>query len=475
MPYKTSLLPQNSGRFGRFLSCFCIVAFFSLLIFAECYHVGSERIQAWDEARHIGSAYEMLFRHEYVVNYWQNEKDYWNLKPVLSFLPIIVSVKLFGKGLLAARLPSLLGFVASIIGLYWFVARRFSRVEGLYAITLFSTWAQAVLLHGFRQADADALYYTFYLFCVLFCLKRTGGAFCLACLMAALCFLSKSWHTLTLIPTLVVTYFMTGRSLRLAMKGMLCGLAPVLLWLAARLSEDGPRFPLRMLTYDLLKRGSMAIEGHNSPALLYATDFVQSHPDLLWQLGLLTLAFLAACFWPPLRAACFRPGIPPALKAEMLILGVTVVSVFGMFSAAQTRLFWYTFPAYPILCVLMTYFFALLGPVLKTLAGGIAAVLFVLSLSACLQRDRATVLPVFYTQLQAAAQLPITRVQKDLLITQDDYAALLTYLPVASEAIHIGTDDHTPRTLVIRQKDAGACDGCALISRGDQFDLFYRD
>ncbi|MFT8471348.1 ArnT family glycosyltransferase [Acetobacter persici] len=429
----------------------------------------------WDEARHIGSAYEMLFRHDYLINYWQGQKDYWNLKPILSFLPIVLSLKFFGKGLLAARLPSLLGFSASVLGLYWFAARRFSRVEGVYAITLFSIWGQSVVLHGFRQADADALYCTFYLFCILFCLKRTSRSFCLACLMAALCFLTKSWHVLSLIPALLLTCLLTERSIKLPLKGFLCGLAPILLWAGARIYRDGPTFPTRMVTYDLLKRGGTPIEGHNNPALLYVTDFAQSHPDLLWQLGLLTLVFLTACVCTPLRASPFRSGIPADMKAEMLILGVAIVSVFGMFSAAKTRLFWYTFPAYPVLCVLMTYAFALLRPALKVLFGGIAAVFFVISLSACWQRDKTMVLPVFYTQLQTATRLPMERVYKEDDLTQDDYAALLTYLPVAPGAIHIGADDHTPHTLVIRRKDAGACDGCALISRGDRFDLFYRD
>ncbi|WP_395495846.1 ArnT family glycosyltransferase [Acetobacter sp. KSO5] len=475
MSYEPPLLAQNRGRLGSFLYRSFAIVLFGLILFPEFYHLGSQSIEPWDEARHIGSAYEMLFRHDYVVNYWQGKKDYWNLKPVLSFLPIILSVKLFGKGLMAARLPSLLGFVAIVLGLYQFAARKFSRVEGLYAITLFSIWSQALTAHSFRVVDADALYCTFYLFCILLCLKRTSLSFCLACVLAALCFLSKSWHALTLLPPLALTCVLTERSIRLPFKGMLCGLAPILLWVGVRIYEDGPKFPQRMVTYDLLKRTGIQIEGHHNPPSFYITSFVHDYPDLLWQLGFLTLAFGAACWWPRLRAARFRFGIPSALKAEMLILAVAVLSVFGMFTAAKTRLFWYTFPAYPILCVLMTYAFAQLRPALKTVAGGLAAVFFVMSFSTSWQRTKALELPTFYYQLQAAAWMPMTNVQKEGVIEQDDYAALLTYLPVPPTAIHIGPDESKPHTLVIRDKDAGACDGCALVSKGDRFDLFYRD
>lgn len=230
-----------------------------------------------------------------------------------------------------------------------------------------------------------------------------------------------------------------------------------------------------MVTYDLLKRSELQIEGHHNPASLYVMSFVHDYPGLLWQLGFLTLAFVAACWWPPLRASRFRFGIPSPLKTEMLILAVAVLSVFGMFTAAKTRLFWYTFPAYPVLCVLMTYAFAVLRPALKTVACTLAAVFFALSFSTSWKRNKAMVPPVLYNQLRAAAWLPITNVDKEGETPQDDYAALLTYLPVPPTAIHIGPDEGKPHTLVIRNKDAGACDRCALISKGDRFDLFYRD
>lgn len=474
MSYRPPLLAQNRRRVGSFVYRSFAIVLFGLILFPEFYHLGSQGIERWDEARHIGSAYEMLFRHDYVVNYWQGDKDYWNLKPVLSFLPIILSLKLFGKGLLAARLPSLLGFVAIVLGLYRFAARKFSRVEGLYAITLFSIWSQVLIIHSFRLADPDALYCTFYLFCILLCLRRTSLSFCLACVMAALCFLTKSWHALTLLPPLALTCVLTERSIALPFKGMLCGLPPILLWAGLRLYLDGPRFLHDAVTYDLLARSEIQIEGHHNPVSFYVTTFAQDYPDLLWQLGFLTLAIVGACWWPPLRAARFRSGIPGDLKAEMLILGVAVLSVFGMFTAAKTRLPWYTFPAYPVLCVLMTYAFALLRPALKTVACGLAAGFFVLSFSTSWQRAKAVMPPTFYAQLRSAASLPMTHVQVDGQIPQDDYAALLTYLPTPPNALHFGPDEHTPHTLVIRDKDAGACNGCALISKGDQYNLFYR-
>lgn len=476
MPFEPFLLLLRKKSVWSFFNRIFPILLLAIILFPEFYCIGSQVIEPWDEARHIGSAYEMLFHHDYLTNYWQNKKDYWNLKPVLSFLPIILSLKLFGKGILAARLPSLLCFVAAVAGLYRFTAQRFSRVEGLYAITLFSIWAQALEGHSFRHADADALYCTLYLFCILLCLKRTSWSFCLACLAASLCFLTKSWHTLTLLPPLALACILTQKSFRLPLKGMLCFMAPILLWAGLRMQHDGPRFLQRMVTYDLLKRSSMQIENHHNSAFLYVADFTQHYSYLLWQLGFLALALVAACWCAPLRARQFRFERPNWLKADMLILSVAVLAVFGMFSAAQTRLPWYTFPAYPLLCLLMTYAFALLRPALKTVTCGMAAVFFMLSLSTSWTLENGMALPIFYKQLQAAAWLPMTHVEKDGTITQDEYAALLTYLPTPPDAIQIGPEDNAPHTLIIRSKDTGeTCDGCSLVSKGDHYNLFYRN
>ncbi|NHO30934.1 ArnT family glycosyltransferase, partial [Acetobacter farinalis] len=441
------------------------------------YRVSSEPLETWDEARHIGSAYEMLFRHEYTINYWQGKEDYWNLKPSLSFFFIVLSLKLFGHGLLAARLPSLLCFLAMIAGLYRFMVNRFSRVEGLYAITLFSIWTQNVFPHSFRHSDADALYCTLYLACILLCLKRTDRAFCLACVTAALCFLTKSWHVLSLLPPLMLSCVLTKKSFRLPLKGTLCFLAPIMLWAGLRAHHDGLKFLRKMVWYDLLKRTGQPIEDHHSPVYFYLSCFVHDYSYLLWLLGALAGAGLLACRLRAFRAERFRSGIPAWMQTDMGVLGVAILAVFCLFSIARTRLPWYTYPAYPLLCVLMTYLFALLRPALKAVACGLAGVLFLLSFSASWQRENYMRLPIFYRQLQAAAYLPMVHVWKDGVTSQNDYVALLTYLPPPPDMIRTtGPEEKAPRTLIIRPTGPEpVCDGCTLISKGDQYDLFWRE
>lgn len=466
----------TQGRSWFAFNIFLPVLVFCLVLFPTVYRISCEPIELWDEARHIGSSYEMLFRHDYIVNYWQNTQDYWNLKPTLSFLPIALSLKIFGKSLLAARLPSLLCFVVTLISLYHALWRRFSGATGLYAVLVFSVWSQNVLIHSFRHADADALFCTLFLACILLCLHRTQRAFCLACGVAALCFLSKSWHCLTLLPPLFLTYLLTKPSLTLLFKGSVSFSGPILLWAGLRVRQDGWRFLHDMVWYDLLKRSGQQIEGHHNPAFFYFSCFVHDYPALLWQMLVLVGFALLALLVKACRAPAFRSHIQHHFIADIAVLGLAVCSVFGLFSAAQTRLPWYTYPAYPLLCVLMAYGFAFIRPCFRIVAMGLAVLVFGATFPRTLQRENAMQLPLFDHQLQAATYLPIQHIWKDGSTPQNEYAALLTYLPVFPTDITVeGADTLAPRTLVIRPSSgAGLCTGCFLVSKGEQYDLLYR-
>ena len=68
---------NNSVLWILILGLFCGINVFFLL--------GNVPVEAWDEARHGVSAYEMLVSHAWIVNTYRGEVDYWNLKPPLSF------------------------------------------------------------------------------------------------------------------------------------------------------------------------------------------------------------------------------------------------------------------------------------------------------------------------------------------------------------------------------------------------------
>lgn len=60
-------------------------------------------LQHWDEARHGVNGYEMFKSHNYIVNTYNYENDYFNLKPPLSYWGIILGFKLFGVSIFSMR------------------------------------------------------------------------------------------------------------------------------------------------------------------------------------------------------------------------------------------------------------------------------------------------------------------------------------------------------------------------------------
>lgn len=86
-----------------------------LTIYNLFYYLKETPIYSWDEARHGISAYEMLKNREFIVNTYGYQKDYWNLKPPLSFWAIIAGYKIVGFNPLGLRLYSTISAFLTVL------------------------------------------------------------------------------------------------------------------------------------------------------------------------------------------------------------------------------------------------------------------------------------------------------------------------------------------------------------------------
>lgn len=105
-----SLSQSNEFAFAKKLKSFLnkyYWYFFSvgIIIFALlCFvNLGKMPLQNWDEARHGINAYEMIRHNNFIANYFQDEFDYWNLKPPISYWSIILGFKIFGYNTFGMR------------------------------------------------------------------------------------------------------------------------------------------------------------------------------------------------------------------------------------------------------------------------------------------------------------------------------------------------------------------------------------
>ena len=102
-----------SKKMNDFLGKYYWFIFAGLAVFAAmlCFlHLDVGYVASWDEARHGISAYEMIQNKNFIVNTYNYDVDYWNLKPPFSFYGIMLGFGLFGYSVMGLRFYSALSY-----------------------------------------------------------------------------------------------------------------------------------------------------------------------------------------------------------------------------------------------------------------------------------------------------------------------------------------------------------------------------
>ena len=324
-----------------------------LLAVAACnvfYMITDGSVLNWDEARHGVSALEMIASGNYIVNTYIGTPDYWNLKPVLSFIPMIAGFELFGPGLLGLRFFSCVATLLTLGLLVHQGMRHCNLYVGLLAAAILMTSQQFIASHNARTGDPDALFTLLFTASACLLLERSPSLarYCLACFLAALAFLTKSFHAGPLCAAIAVFYCMDHKvTLRNALKGcgaLLCFLTPVIMWAYFRHQHDGTIFFEHMLSDDAVARMSSAIEGHEGSAA-YTIRFLSA--DFKIWIWVVLIGALAA-FLPhgtPKK-------IPFAERKFLLKLGLLIAFPLALYTISPTKLPWYAYCFYPLVALL---------------------------------------------------------------------------------------------------------------------------
>lgn len=303
-------------------------------------------VASWDEARHGISAYEMLQNKNLIVNTFNYEPDYWNLKPPMSFYGIMLGFVLFGYSVLGLRFYSALSYFLICMATGLFVKKRHGKLSSLFAMAFLCCNTMMLANHGARAGDADALYQLFFTIAMLAMMeipeKHSRSYVCGFCFSMA--FLTKSYHAGIILVIgglyMVLMGMMTKFKVKEWLLFVLSMAVPAGMWFFARLTQDGMTFFLTMLTEDVLSRSSTASEGHSGPFTYYLQEYF-SDPSMIY--GILLLVVIAGgIFWLGKKKE-IRPYI-----GYLLWLFVPLLA----FSAVSTKLNWYNYPIFVSLCIL---------------------------------------------------------------------------------------------------------------------------
>ena len=242
----------------------------------RCLHIA--QIDSWDEARHGISAYEMMQSGNYLVNTFQGQADYWNVKPPLSFLTIAAGFAIFGYNAVGLRFFSALAYLTASVctGLF---ARRYSRLASLLVMVFCAANYFPFKAHLVRAGDADSLYLLLFTLAMLSMLKIRDQQrwlyFCGLCF--SLAFLTKSFHSLMIAAIGGLFLLFTGEIKKMRLKtwiGFLASaLLPAMIWAVLRYQYDGMTFFQNMFEADIIGRTAAGgTEGHGAPFLYYVTS-----------------------------------------------------------------------------------------------------------------------------------------------------------------------------------------------------------
>ncbi len=314
------------------------------IIFCCFYNLGKAPITDWDEARHGVNAYEMLKYNNFIANFYNGEIDYWNLKPPISYYFIILGFKIFGYNAFGLRFYSALSYILTAIIVSIFIKRKFDKKASLLFLVILLSFCNLFISHCVRRGDADALFLLFYSISFISLIKTEDNPnwIYLTGLMFSLCFLTKSWHSLILIPTVFFYLIFTKGFKRLGFKRItlffIVSVAPIFIWAVARYQFDGFEFIKQMIKYDLLSRSSTVIEEHYGGILYYVIYLLSSESVVYCLIPIIAINILKLINKE--KFSYFDIGTISAF-----------LSVFILYTISKTKLYWYIFPCFILIAI----------------------------------------------------------------------------------------------------------------------------
>ncbi|HLK85248.1 MAG TPA: glycosyltransferase family 39 protein [Candidatus Binataceae bacterium] len=303
----------------------------------------------WDEATYAEVAHEAIANHRYLDFTWNGQP--YAKKPPLLFWALVGSFKGLGENEFAARLPSVIAGIATLVLIYLSAAVVAGRLAGLLA-ALVPLQFYFFIARGGRDCATDApllLFMTLALYGLL--RARANRRFCvLAGAAAGLAILSKGLAgTIPLIVASLAVFALPAFE-TIGISGLLVILASAVLvggpWFVYE-AVNNPVFWTSFVHHETLARVARHLEDETHSGW-YTLHGFWREIHFLWPLllpaGAMTFIALSRGAARNLirGAASWREAIDPATGLWLLWLAVAL----GAACVVQTKLPWYVLPAF---------------------------------------------------------------------------------------------------------------------------------
>ena len=340
---------ENQSWFSSHATTICVLI---ILAFTVAFFINLTGGPMWaaDEKTYSQMAYHIVKSGDYLLPWSFGEPAIWAGKPPLLMWLMSLAYQAFGVSNFASRFLSPVFGGLSLLVVYFLAKKHYNSYVGLLSVVVLGTFTTFFAFATHAMTDGPLVFFILASVYFLLLSEETKNANWFAAL-SGLCFglalMTKQLEAL-LIPLIMIVYFaLTKKSVRFVFTkrfGLFLGVAllvfmPWVLYMDLRFKDFWDCY----FIYADVTRTVSTVEGHVGDYFFYF-NYLFNNDNWLW-LILLPLA----------TALCVFNAVVKQHKADILILAWTVI-VVGVFTVAQTKLYWYILPALPAFAIAISSF-----------------------------------------------------------------------------------------------------------------------
>lgn len=329
------------------LGIFCYIIFFR--------HLGEFTIRLWDEGRNAVNALEMLKNKNFIVTYFNNQPDMWNVKPPLHIWIVTAFFKIFGVSELSLRLPSAISATLVVLIIYIFSLKVLkNRWIGILASLIILSSMGFPDIHIGRTGDYDALLTLWVflgsIFTFLYFKKFERKYIYYAGIFWTLAVLTKSVAGLLMIPGIILFAIFDKKIINLIRQTsfwkttLIAVLSIAVYYLGREIINHG--YLTAVLNEDLFGRYQKDI-GSGGNSFWYYWNLFASFRFQKW------------IYFVPISIIGYFLTKDKTLKSFILFSYILAISYFIIISRSETKQFWYDAQLYPFMSLLTAIFIVL--------------------------------------------------------------------------------------------------------------------
>lgn len=329
-----------------FICVLSLLAFSSIFLLS----LGNGGLWISDEQTYSQWAFHMTKTGDYLTPWCFGETNFWIAKPPLYMWLMALSYEMFGFSNFATRLVSPIFGALTLILVYFLGKKLFSWKVGFGASLILATFT--TFFSFSRHAMTDIASVFFMTAGIYFILgnetgKRSNGYAALSGAFFGLALLTKQVQAL-LLPLIIIVYYFASRKgreifSRRFLLFLSVGLLIFLPWLIYMLTQFGQIFSEWYFVYSGVVRAMNPLEGHSGDSLFYF-NYLATKEGPIW-VALLPFGIGLSAYYAAAKQS----------KPDILLL-VWIFAVLGLFSFAQTKLYWYILPAFPAFSLTISNF-----------------------------------------------------------------------------------------------------------------------